>query len=529
MNGSHLDNTDLMVGTRRQFFFDDLLVEQGQNITRRYYRPEKVSREPLIRSDRPWERVTYFTCNAWNVIRDPADGLFKCWYEDWQVGDPAKAVTYISESDGKLCLDLHGQWPSRLCYAQSNDGLHWEKPELDIVEEDGRKTNIVLGGGSFGPVHCAYVYLDTADPDPARRYKAMFEHRRAKGGNDMAGEGEFRAASSADGIHWRPWDDRIHYGRCGDVLGDVITISRDPESGIYWANNRHPRMCSAHSQDRRQPVEPGWIPPFHPNNRLHENRRRVFRSESHDLCNWSTPQPLVLPDNAWDNIDDSFYGMEQFQVGDDWVGLVNVFHMTDNTLDVQAAHSRNGRNFQRIQPGRPWLARGGKEGWDRGMVNICSKPVVVGDELYVYYGGAPNHHDWWVTGSAEGLDVPEARDMSLVDYGLGLARMKKDRLVSLSSAEAREGVLVTPAMSTAGTRLIINARTRAGGSVRVAAADGQNRVHAGFDRDCCIGFSGDAVEHEVRWNAQDRLPAGPFRKLHFYLRNADLFSFQLTG
>jgi hypothetical protein len=42
----------------------------------------------------------------------------------------------------------------------------------------------------------------------------------------------------------------------------------------------------------------------------------------------------------------------------------------------------------------------------------------------------------------------------------------------------------------------------------------------------CIAFSGDSVEQEIRWKGQSALPSGPFKKLHFYLKNADLFSFQ---
>lgn len=521
-----LDSTYLMVGTRRQFFFDDLLIEQAQDVTRRYHHPQKVSLEPLIRSDQPWEHVTYFTCNAWNVIRDPDSGLFKAWYEDWIVDDPANAVTWINESDGKFCIDFHARWPSRLCYAQSQDGIHWEKPMFDYVQEQGHRTNIVLGGADSGLVHCAYVLLDTADPDPQRRYKTVFENRRAKGGNDMAGEGSFRLACSRDGIQWDISGDTIRYGRSGDVLGDVITISRDPESGIYWANNRHPRMCSSHVQDRRQPMQPSWIPPLHPNNPVSENRRRVFRSQSHNLRDWTSPSPLVVPDNAWDNIDDAFYGMEQCQIGSDWIGFLNVFHMTDNSMDVQMAYSRNGIDFQRIQPGRPWLTTSGAPAWDRTMVNICSKPIEVGEDLYVYYGGAPNHHDWWQTGITEGLAVPEATDMGLVDYGLGLATMKRDRFVSLSSAEAREGVVVTPAINTTSPHLRINARTRPGGAVRVAVADGQNNIHSGFGKEQCAVFVGDHVEHEMSWSGQVRLPASNFKKLHFYLKDADLFSFQ---
>ena len=430
IEATYLDSTWLQIGDRRQFFFDDLMLEQVQDVTRRFYSPEKVSDKPMIKSDQPWEHVTYFTCNAWNVIYDPKDKIFKCWYEDWTVDQPKNAHSWIRETDGKFCVDFHGTWTSRLCYAESKDGINWKKPALGIIKENGHDTNIVIGG-KLGAAHCTYVMLDKAEKDPKKRFKALFEYRRLIAENDMAGSGAFKVASSPDGIHWNIYDDATRFGSCGAVLGDVVTVSRDPESGIYWANNRHPYMCASSVQDQRKPKQPSWLSPVHLHKLAQENRRRVFRAESVDLLNWTTPQPLVVPDRKWDNMDDTFYGMEQFQVGDDWVGLLNVFHMTDNYLDVQLTYSRDGKRFQRIRPGQPWLTRSGPDTktWDSTMVVICSKPIVVGDELYVYYGGSKNHHDWWIVGPGEGLDVPEAKDMGMVGYSMGLAKMKKDRLV----------------------------------------------------------------------------------------------------
>lgn len=517
---THLDSTYLVIGTRRQFFFDDCMIEQVQDLTRRYYRPAKVGDAPVLQRDRPWEHTIYFTCNTWNVIRDPADGLFRCWYEDWDCEDLGAARNWRNPSDGKICVAFYSTTTSRVCYAQSEDGRHWEKPTFD------GGTNVVLGDASLGMAHCAYILLDEGEADLEQRYKAVFENRRVEGGNDMAGEGSFRVAGSPDGIHWKLWDRTIRYGACGDVLGDVITISRDPETGMYWANNRNPAMCSSSVLDDRKPIQGSWLPGRVLNFWQQENRRRVFRSESTDLCNWSTPRPLVVPDASLDNIDDSFYGMEQVRIGDDWLGFLNVFHMTDNTMDVQLTYSRDGRHFQRVQPGRPWLSPRGGDAWDRYMVSICSKPCVVGDDLYVYHGGTTCHHDWWLTGRFEGLDVPEAADERLAGTALGLAKIKKDRFVSLSSAEAREGLLVTPPFRTSGTRLRINARTRRGGSVRVAVADAQGNVYKGMERDTCVPFTGDAVEHEITWRNSSAPPDEPFKRLYFYLADADLFSFE---
>src|SRR5688500_12409715 len=119
LEDNYLDSTWLNIGSRRQFFIDDLMLAQVQDVTRRHYRPERVSPKPLIQSDQPWEHKAEFSCNTWNVIRDPQDGLFKCWYEDFCLGNPGDAPTWINEADGKLCVDFHGTFSSRVCYAES--------------------------------------------------------------------------------------------------------------------------------------------------------------------------------------------------------------------------------------------------------------------------------------------------------------------------------------------------------------------------------------------------------------------------
>ena len=528
MNHTPLDSVWLHVGTRRQFFFDDLMLEQVQDVTRRYHHPTRKAAKPMIKADQPWEHVTYFTYNAWNVIYDIEVDLFKCFYEDWTIDAPQKSPTWISDTDGKFCVDFHGRFPSRLCYAQSKDGLQWEKPPLGRVYENGRNTNIVIGGEQVGTAHSTYVLHDTTDPDKQKRFKAIFEHRRLSGGNDMAGEGHYRVAYSPDGIDWDITDRPIRFGHCGDVLGDVATLIRHPETQFYWANTRHFRMCSSTIQDRRKPVQPSWICPTPLHRRAQQNLRRIFRMESVDLFNWTTPQPMLAPDNEWDNIDDAFYGMEQFQIGEDWLGFLNVFHMADNTMDVQLVYSRDGQQFSRVQPGRPWHSTGQEGQWDQHMVNITSKPFVVGEEHYVYYGGARNHHDWWIVGANEGLDVPEAHDMNLVDYGLGLATIKRDRFVSIGAAEAREGVVVTPAVFSNGRRLVVNVLVHNGGSLRVAVADGHDNVFDGFTREDCHPLTGDFIAETVRWKQGAILPIGDVKKLHFYLKHADLFSFEFV-
>ena len=97
------------------------------------------------------------------------------------------------------------------------------------------------------------------------------------------------------------------------------------------------------------------------------------------------------------------------------------------------------------------------------MVNVSAAPVVVGDELFVYYGGSKNHHDWWFSGHEKNMDVPETKGWDHVGYHLGLARMRNEGFVSLGAHRVREGLLQTQPFGSYGDRLIINAACGARG------------------------------------------------------------------
>jgi hypothetical protein len=333
-------------------------------------------------------------------------------------------------------------------------------------------------------------------------------------------------ASSADGIHWKPHSQQPHFGWSGSHLGDVITLAVDESTRTYLLNNRHKKMTWALVDEANPKV--GIHRPYYPNDPIRQNKRRVFRTESADLLHWCDPQPLLTPDDELDNIDDAFYGMVQYRSGSLWIGFLNVFHMTDDTMDVQLVYSRDGRHFKRIRPGQPWLRTGELGTWSQYMVNICSPPIAVGDDLYVYHGGAKNHHDWWIYRGVHAVDQPEGRDPSKVGYCLGLVKMKRDRFVSLSAHVAREGILVTNPFYSDGGELVINAKCADGGYVAVQVADGSGKVRPGFERDKCNVFSGDAVSHVVTWRDSGKLPTG-WMKVHFFMRDSDLYTFQLTG
>ncbi len=105
------------------------------------------------------------------------EGQFRMWYKGHHFGE--------NYSDLK-------QGPT--CYAQSDDGTHWVRPNLGQVEVKGSRDNnaIKLPDES---VQMAGVLKDHQDPDPQRRYKMVYNPNNGK-------TWVLRTATSPDGINW---------------------------------------------------------------------------------------------------------------------------------------------------------------------------------------------------------------------------------------------------------------------------------------------------------------------------------------
>jgi hypothetical protein len=114
---------------------------------------------------------------------------YQMWYYSVSMKEPGDAY----KPDVKSLL----QGP--VCYAESEDGIQWTKPDLGQVEVRGSKENngIALPDKLIEGVQ---VILDEDDPDPERRYKMVYNPHNGK-------TWVIRTATSADGIHWQAAED----------------------------------------------------------------------------------------------------------------------------------------------------------------------------------------------------------------------------------------------------------------------------------------------------------------------------------
>src|SRR6185295_16354157 len=139
----------IKITSEAQLFIDDYLVAKAQKVNREFHAAEKYFPNPVLTYTEPWEGHCVITWGS--VIYDKEEEIFKIWYEAYRQNAP------------------RGQ-QSSLCYATSKDGLHWDKPILNLVEYDGSKANNILFQPKLG-LDSAVIVKDTSDPDPTRLYK----------------------------------------------------------------------------------------------------------------------------------------------------------------------------------------------------------------------------------------------------------------------------------------------------------------------------------------------------------------------
>src|SRR5262249_46023046 len=167
---------------RTLLFWDDHDVLYRSGTERVLHPAKRHSDRPVIAQTLPWEVAIGWT----SVYRDPKTGKYQLWYQ-----------AYAGKRAGDKRLECV------VCYAESDDGLNFTKPDLDLFPfKDHAKTNIVLiGNGGYGDRYCNSVLVDPVEcePDPARRYKMAYYDWVTTGGREYPG---LCVAFSPDGIHW---------------------------------------------------------------------------------------------------------------------------------------------------------------------------------------------------------------------------------------------------------------------------------------------------------------------------------------
>jgi hypothetical protein len=455
------------ISVGRQLFVDGFLVETT-DLARTFHMPVKFDGNPVLRPETDLEKNGDFNDAAvpksGGVWWDPTEKLFKMWYE--------------------------AGWIHTICYATSRDGLHWDRPSLDVVPD----TNQVLPPDLTPDSWTVVPDWDAADS--IQRYKL---YMRPPGGQ-MPGV----SMISSDGIHWT---NRVATGDCGD------------RSTMFYNPFRKKWVYSLRSSFR--------------------GRSRHYREHDDFLegATWSGDEPVVWA--AADKLDPpdpevgrtaQLYNLDAVAYESIMLGMFEIHRGPPNNLcmdkglpkitELNLAYSRDGFHWHRPDR-RAHIPAERRDVWDRAYVqpigNICT---VYGDELRIYYTG--------FQGDTNRLSSNWLKN-GMYDRGAtGFATLRRDGFASMD-ADGGSGTLTTRPVTFSGRHLFVNLAAP-DGSLRVEVLDDRGQSIAPFTHANCRPLAVDSTLAQITWKGGDDLSSlgGKPVRFRFALTTGSLYAFWVS-
>jgi len=440
------------IGNRLELFADNFLIaEMAGDVSQKVHQPEP--KEVVFTADASWEGNTsgYYT-----VFRD--GDLVKMIYRGW------------AHQPGETVKQVHRELT---CYAESDDGLTFTKPEIGLHEWEGSKANnIILDDNA---THNFAAFKDT-NPNcpPEARYKGIGGEKK---------EGGLFVYQSADGIHWKKIKEKAA----------ITDGAFDSQNIAFWDD--HAKLYRAYyrifSEGGTEDGE--WKP---------KGVRAIRTSTSEDYVNWKPGTDLTYPKGTpeqqlYTNAVQPYLRSPHLLIG------FPTRYLPDEGQRVEPVFmiSRDGVQFRRY-----------------------NDPVVPESAPSDRAGNRSNYMTW---GMVELPDEPGKLSVYATEayYGPVPGRVRRfvyrvDGFVSLN-AGAQGGTVVTKPLQFGQGDLHLNYVTQEGGSLVVEKLDDDGKVVA-----TSKPLTGDAIAAKVEWQGESPFQKAGTAVLRFQVKNADLYSMQ---
>lgn len=491
-------------------FVDDYYLSAIAGLKRTMNPVEKHPANPILRPDKPWEGSVVYAHSS--TIWDDKDKLFKMWY--------------------------HAGGVDQTCLATSKDGVHWDKPNLGLVDYKGSTANNILKTKVV-----KFIY-DGDDFGPAPEGRLF----RAVAWSQKRGQ---HVLTSADGIQWQEGPS-VHIDGVGDTFIEVKSTAPLTGEGDL------PGWPSRRAGLARYLGVARWCMPvgeFNGSSDIRPTRRVQAIVSSDDLVTWGNAARILTPDDLDDQMarerikaavaDRSlpydepsdrrceFYTVWIVPYEDLYLGMLLVldasyeFHRVGRNNQAGPGHmqlvaSRDLLTWRRLGERKPFIPRGRAGQFDQQLAWYTSMPIVKDRKLWLFYTGSIITHAGtrdevlWKRREAE---VAQGKWPGIQSIGLGTLR--RDGWVSLD-AGSTPGTAVTKTIfwPQDGT-LYLNADA-CGGEVRVSVCQPDLTPYAGYERSEPI--IGDCLEAPVVFAAKSPIGAGMPVRLKITAQNARIYS-----
>lgn len=441
------------IDSDRQLFVDDFWIASATGVERRLHQP--LRREKVITAELPWEQggVSYMVAFL--------DGeRFRAWYRCNCSMTPKEQIP----------MPLIG-------YAESEDGVYWNKPELGLLKFAGSKENNLVW---TGPGNNMAPFRDPTPNIPdGERYKAIVRQK------------EIYALVSPDGLRWRLMQEE-----------PILTETPfDSHNIAFYDSWRGEYIIYARGVAGEGNFKGGV--------------RWIRRSTSPDFRTWSPLESIDAGDAPFEHLYTNACVQYERAPGTYLMfpsrfvperEPVPSWQYGPGVSDIVFMSSRDGLRFDRsfmeafVRPGPDldnWHERGIY--MERGILQTSP------EEISLY-----------------GMENWRMPTVCIRRYSL-----RTDGFVSVR-ANYSGGTFTTRSFIFSGKELELNYSTSAVGFVKVEIQNESGEPLPDFSLDQSAEIFGDGIEGAVHWKSESDLSSlsGCPVRLRFELKDADLYAFR---
>lgn len=388
------------------FSFDDESLPWRDNLQLTLERPAKYEGNPVVKAGPQGSVDANGALLYGTVFQD--GGKFRMWY----IAQPQPDPKYPENTNP----------PYRpVAYAESADGIHWEKPKLGLVEFCGSKDNNIV---SIEPADHPFatpndyvsVIRDEGEPDPQRRYKMVYIAYLPKLKHSTAVR-----CVSPDGLRWKLASTEEF------TKGHFENTSLLKFNGLYYVTGQNLGRAGGHladGQDAGRAMTAFFSPDFQ---RWSNGRALSFFRSGYEPKPESLGQELHMGAGLWNrgNVVVGFYGRWH----GDHIDTSNpenkkTSFVYDLKIDLGLVVSNDAIHYREPVPNFVEVSPGADDEWDAKAILQGQAFCNTETETYIWYS------PWFTRNSIHPAPVPGptlARP-----HGIGLLKLRRDGFGYLS-------------------------------------------------------------------------------------------------
>ncbi len=499
------------IGTKRQFFFNHALMDTEKTTAYIRLGDQPIRRERIMTFHELWEnnRISYPS-----FFYDADIKKYRMYY----CASMRKNLNSIDAHE----MDVPDM---RFCYAESEDGIHWVKPNLGIYPVNGDyNNNVIIDHDAGNTFDNFFVYKDeNPNCPPEERYKGIAYDTRGPETKRRSGMDSNRVLlyfKSADGIHFDPEAEVLELEGRFDTHNVVYWSPEDEMYHVYF-RDLHVGYCAPEIETKV------WV-------------RDVCHSVSKDFRHWSYPEDLryqegvpelqmytncVIPyyrgDGMWIGFPSRYFEysawtpnhdhLPAFKERKDLFGVMS--RCATAVTDCGFMYSENKSDWYRFDEAYFTPGPENADNWFYG----CCYPAV---------GMMENVNDF---GERELAIIVPITKWNRKDEGFLLKYVELYRYTmridgfACVHANGKGATYVTKPFTFEGGKLEMNFRTSAGGYIEVTLTDEDGNALEGFTD---TRIFGDAIERPVDFAGDLTTLNGKAVCLKLKMCDADAFSFK---